>query len=336
MENYRLSWKNLIGHAETANYLRKNISSGKFPHAVIFSGEEGIGKRFAAEICAAALLCENQKNGEACGVCENCRLILARSHPDFYILEPEDNKKVNPTIKIGQIREMQSEAALRPINSENRVIIIDGAELMNNAAANCLLKTIEEPPSQTIFILLTANRSNLLMTIRSRCMTVNFDKISAEKIRDELILRGSERLEAENLSVIADGSLGRALKLKESGGAQIRERALEILEKITRKELSSEEIFKFGAEIAEWTRENFADFLNYMQKILRDICFKEFFDLRNPDLLPRINQIKIPERKLLLMIETGAEFNKRIKSNASLRLIAEAYLFKIRKIYKRG
>ena len=330
MENYRLSWKNLIGNAETAEYLRKNISSGKFPHAVIFSGEEGVGKRLAAEICAAALLCENN-NGEACGVCENCRLVLARSHPDFYILEPEDNKKANPTIKIGQIREMQSEAALRPINSERRVIIIDGAELMNNAAANCLLKTIEEPPSQTIFILLTANRSNLLMTIRSRCMTVNFDKISAEKIRDVLISRGVESKEAENLSIIADGSLGRALKLKESGGAQLRERALEILEKITRKELSSEEIFKFGAEIAEWTRENFADFVNYMQKILRDVCFKEIMELRNPDLLPRLNQLKIPERKLLLMIETGAEFNKRIKSNANLRLLAESYLFKLKK-----
>ena len=309
MENYRLSWKNLIGNAETAEYLRKNISSGKFPHAVIFSGEEGVGKRF--------------NNGEACGVCENCRLVLARSHPDFYILEPEDNKKANPSIKIGQIREMQSEAALRPINSERRVIIIDGAELMNNAAANCLLKTIEEPPSQTIFILLTANRSNL--------MTVNFDKISAEKIRDVLISRGVESKEAENLSIIADGSLGRALKLKESGGAQLRERALEILEKITRKELSSEEIFKFGAEIAEWTRENFADFVNYMQKILRDVCFKEIMELRNPDLLPRLNQLKIPERKLLLMIETGAEFNKRIKSNANLRLLAESYLFKLKK-----
>lgn len=331
MENYRLSWKNLIGHALTADYLRKTISSDKFPHAVIFSGEEGIGKRFAAEICAAALLCENQ-SGEPCGICESCRLILARSHPDFYILEPEDNKKTARNIKIGQIREMQSEAVLRPINSERRVIIIDGAELMNNAAANCLLKTIEEPPSQTIFILLTANRSNLLMTIRSRCMTVNFERISAEKIRDFLILRGVEGSEAENLSIIADGSIGRALKLKESGGAQLRERALDILEKMTRKELSSEEIFKFGAEMADLSRENLSDFINYVQKILRDVCFMGFMELRNPDIAARLKNIKIPERKLNLMIETGAEFNKRIKSNANLRLLVEAYLFQLKKI----
>ena len=335
MESYKLSWENLIGHAATADYLKKNIANEKFPHAVIFSGEEGIGKRLTAEICAASLLCENQKDGSPCGVCENCRLVAARSHPDFYVVEAEETKATR-NIKIGQIREMQSEAALRPINSARRVIIIDGAELMNNAAANCLLKTIEEPPSQTIFILLTASRSTLLMTIRSRCMTVNFDKIPVEEIRNVLIERGVESSEAENLSVIADGSLGRALKLKESGGAQLREQALEIIEKISRKELSSEDIFKQGAQVADWSRENFADFLNHVQKILRDVCFKEFMELRNPDLAPRLSQIKIPERKLLLMIEAGAEFHKRLKSNASLRLLAEAYIFQLRKIYKRG
>lgn len=329
-----MSWRNLIGHAATVDYLKKTISGGKFPHAVIFSGEEGIGKRLAAEICAAALLCENQRDGFPCGDCENCRLVAARTHPDFYIVEAEDNKKTARNIKIGQIRDMQGEAALRPINSARRVIIIDGAELMNNAAANCLLKTIEEPPSQTIFILLTASRSNLLMTIRSRCMTINFEKLAAAQIRDALISRGVEESEAENLSIIADGSLGRALKLKESGGAQLRERALTMLEKISRKEITSEEIFKFGAEVADWSRENFADFLNHLQKILRDICLAEFMELRNPDLAPRLAKIKIPERKLNLMIETGAEFHRRLKSNANLRLLAEAYLMTLKKILR--
>ena len=331
MESYKLNWGNLIGHATTAAYLKKNIAEDKFPHAVIFSGEEGIGKRLAAEICAAALLCENQVDGEPCGVCENCRLVAAKTHPDFYVVAAEETKTTR-IIKIGQIRDLQSEAALRPINSARRVMIIDGAELMNNAAANCLLKTIEEPPSQTIFILLTASRSSLLMTIRSRCRTINFDKLKAAQIRDFLIARGVEKSEAENLSVIADGSLGRALKLKDSGGAQLRETALDILEKLSVKKFTSEDIFKFGAEIAEWSRENFADFLNHVQKLLRDINFAEFMELRNPDLAPRLSKIKIPERKILLMTAAGAEFHRRLKSNANLRLLAEAYLFKIKKI----
>ena len=326
-----LSWKNLIGHTATIAYLKKNIAEEKFPHAVIFSGAEGVGKRLAAEICAATLLCENPVDGNPCGECENCRLVMARSHPDFYVVEAEITKTAR-NIKIGQIRAMQNEAALRPINSSRRVIIIDGAELMNNAAANCLLKTIEEPPSQTIFILLTASRSNLLMTIRSRCMTVHFDKLTPVQIRDALTAQGVDLQEAERLSVIADGSLGRALQLKDSDGAQLRDTALELIEKISRAELTNEDIFKTGAEISDWSREKFGDFLAHMQKILRDICFAEVLEPHNSDLVPRLNNIKITERKIFLMIEAGAEFNRRLKSNANLRLLAEAYLIYLKKI----
>ena len=299
---------------------------------MIFSGEEGIGKRLAAEICAAALLCENPVDGSPCGACENCNLVAAKTHPDFYIVEAEATKTTR-NIKIGQIREMQNEVSLRPINSSRRVVIIDGAELMNKAAANCLLKTIEEPPSRTIFILLTANRSSLLMTIRSRCMTINFDKLTAQQIRDALITRGVDESEAERLSIIAGGSFGRALKLKDSGGAKLREAALDTLEKISRNELSNEEIFKFGAQTADWSREKFSDFLTHVQKILRDICFAEVLEPRNPDLLPRLSEIKFSERKIFSMTETGAEFHRRLKSNANLRLLAEAYLMTLRKIF---
>ena len=318
-----MNWGNLIGHTSTVAHLRKTLTSDKFPHAVIFSGAEGIGKRLAADICAGALLCENPVDGEPCGTCESCRLLAAKTHPDFYVVEAEATKTTR-SIKIGQIRALQTETALRPINSARRVVIIDGAELMNNAAANCLLKTLEEPPSQTIFILLTANRSSLLMTIRSRCVTVQFDKLTATQIRDALITQGVEPSE--------DGSFGRALRLKESGGAQIRETALDTLERITRAELSNEEIFKLGASMADWTRDTFADFLTHMQKILRDLCFNGLLEPHNPDLSPRLSKLRIPERKIFLMIETGAEFHRRLKSNANLRLLAEAYIMRIRKI----
>ncbi len=327
-----LSWKNLIGHASTVALLKKNIAEEKFPHAVIFSGEEGIGKRLAAQICAAALLCENPVDGEPCGSCESCRLVAAKSHPDFYVVEPEATKTVR-NIKIGQIRELQAEVSLRPINSSRRVVILDGAELLNKAAANCLLKTIEEPPSRTIFILLTASRSSLLMTIRSRCRTIHFEKLSASQISDALTAQGVDPQESQRLSVIAGGSFGRALRLKETGGAQLRETALVTLEKILNGELSNEEIFSFGTQTADWSREKFADFLSHEQKILRDICFSKFLPPHNPDLAERLSKMKIPERKIFLMTEAGADFNRRLKSNASLRLLAEAYLMTLRKIF---
>ena len=331
MENFKLGWQNLFGHADTVEHLRKNIAGGKFPHAVIFSGAEGIGKRLTAQICAAALLCENPVDGSPCGTCENCRLTAAGTHPDFYVVEPEETKTAR-NIKIGQIRALQTEAALRPINSERRVVILDGAELMNNAAANCLLKTLEEPPSQTIFILLTANRSSLLMTIRSRCMTVNFNKLTPTQIRDALIARDVESSEAEKLSIIADGSFARALKLKESGGAQLRETALDFAEKFSRAQLTNEEIFTFGAQVSDWSRDKFAEFVIHLQRILRDICLGDALTLHNVDLSTRLAEIKIPDEKISAMLEVGADFYRRLKSNANLRLLAEAYLFSLRKL----
>lgn len=332
MDKFKLSWQNLFGHAATVEHLKKNIAEEKFPHSVIFAGTEGIGKRLTAEICAAALLCDNPANGEPCGVCESCRLVAAKSHPDFYVVEAEDTKTAR-NIKIGQIRAMQVEASLRPINSARRVIIIDGAELMNTAAANCLLKTIEEPPSQTIFILLTASRSSLLMTIRSRCRTINFDKLTPAQIRDALTAQGVDTAEAVRLSVIAGGSFGRALKLKDSGGAQLRDTALDTLKKISRAELNNEDIFKFGATVADWSRDKFADFIIDIQKILRDVCFVEVLPPHNSDLVSSLREIKIPERKIFELIDTGAEFHRRLKSNANLRLLAEAYLFRLKKFF---
>ena len=331
MENFKLSWANLFGHAATVNLLKKNIADGTFPHAVIFSGIEGIGKRLTAEICAAALLCENPANGEPCGTCDSCHQVAAKSHPDFYVVEPEDTKTTR-NIKIGQIREMQAQASLSPINSSRRVVIIDGAEFMNVAAANSMLKTLEEPTSQTIFILLTANRSGLLMTIRSRCRTINFVKLSAAEIRDELIRRDTDEATAQNLSIIANGSFGRALALKDSDSAQMREIALTTLEKICRDEFTSEDIFKLGEDIDKWPREKFSDFLTHVQKILRDVWTADISEPLNFDLVERIRGLKISERKIFSPVETGTQFHKRLKSNAGLRLLAEAYLFKLREL----
>lgn len=329
MENFKLNWQNIVGHKTKIDKLKKIIADEKFPHAVLFSGIEGIGKKKIAEICAAVLLCENPSNGEPCGVCSNCKLISAKSHPDFYVVEPETTKTTR-NIKIGQIRTLQNEIALRPVQAERRVVLLDGAEFMNNAAANCLLKTLEEPPSQTIFILTTANRSSLLMTLRSRCRTINFDKLTTEEIKSELLRREIDN--AEKISIIADGSLGHALKLSESGGYEMRESAIDFIERIALEEISIEDIFTKGVQISEWNKEQFSDFIICIQKILRDIFLLGQVDLYNPDFEKRLSKIKISEKRLSMMIEEGAEIRRRLKSNANLRLLAESYLMRLKKI----
>lgn len=328
MENF--SWQNIFGNAPRIEYLKKVLAEKKFPHAVIFSGAAGIGKRRIAETCAAALLCEKSSE-QACGTCESCRILAAGNHPDFYVVEPKNSKSA-PNIKIGQIRALQSEVALQPNHSACRVVIIDGAEFMNHAAANCLLKTLEEPTGQTIFILTTANRAGLLMTLRSRCGTVNFEKIPALQIQSALENRGVEIGRAQTISLIADGSFGRALKLEESGGYEIREDALNFLEKLLAKEISIEEIFNRGKTLADGSRENFSDFVTYLQKILRDVFLLNQAALYNPDLKSRLETLAIPEKILYDLFDEGKKIQRRLKSNANLRLLAEAYFLKLKKI----
>ena len=330
MKNFKFDWQNIIGHATEIERLKKILAEQKFPHAVLFSGIEGIGKKKIAETCAAVLLCDNPVDGSPCGICPNCKLMAAGSHPDFYFVAPEETKTTR-NIKIGQIRELQNETSLRPVQSEMRVVILDGAEFMNNAAANCLLKTLEEPPSQTIFILLTANRAGLLLTLRSRCRTINFDKLTAEEIFSELARREIDSALAKKISVVADGSLGRALKLAESGGFEMRESALDLIERLAVEQVDNEEIFTNGIQFSEQSREQFADFVIYVQKILRDIFLLGKVELYNPDFEERLAKIKIAEQKLSAMIEVGVEVRRQVQSNANLRLLAESYLMRIRK-----
>ncbi|MBQ7197901.1 MAG: DNA polymerase III subunit delta' [Selenomonadaceae bacterium] len=333
MGDYKFSWKKIIGNSETVANLKKFSVEKTFPHAVLFAGVEGIGKRKVAETCAATLLCENLIDGEPCGTCDSCKLMAAGTHPDFYVVEPEDTKAAR-NIKIGQIRDLQREASLRPVQSDRRVVIIDGAEFMNKAAANCILKTLEEPPTQTIFILLTANRAGLLLTIRSRCsMTLSFEKLSAEQIYESLLVQGIDAVKAQKLSVIADGSLGRALALEKSGGYEMRDDAFNLIKQISSKALTDEIIFAKGKIWETWSRENFADFVTYIQKILRDIYLlnqSEVYELYNVDLKENLAAIKIPEKILYKMIAEGTLAQRRLKSNANLRLLAESYLMRLR------
>ena len=323
------SWKNIVGNADKLAQLKKFAAEKNFPHAVLFAGVEGIGKRKVAEICAASLICENPIDGEPCGTCESCKLMAAKSHPDFYVVEPEETKTAR-NIKIGQIRDLQREAFLRPIQADRRVVIIDGAEFMNKAAANCILKTLEEPPSQTIFILLTANRAGLLLTIRSRCMTINFEKLTPAQIQKYLKIYGIDDAKSQKLSVISDGSLGRALTLEKSGGYELRDDALTLIKQLCKRELTDEIIFAKGKIFETYSRDKFADFVTYIQKILRDIFAFNKFELYNSDLKDKIAEIKFDEEILHKMIAEGTHVQRRLKSNANLRLLAESYLMRLR------
>jgi len=142
----------------------------RVPQALLISGNKGLGKLQLATHYAAALLCTNrQQNGLACTYCNSCLLLKAQSHPDFIQLQPEEPGK---NITIDQVRQLISRLTLKPQFDQYRVIIIDPAELMNNAAANAFLKYLEEPTERTVMVLITAKPTRLLPTIVSRCQKI--------------------------------------------------------------------------------------------------------------------------------------------------------------------
>jgi len=155
---------------EAFTALQRRRQAGNLPHALLLTGPEGIGRRHFADALAASLLCLSpQADGRACGACQACLLRQAGTHPDLLILSPEESS----VIRIDQIRELIEHLSLSRHHAAWRVVIIDPAEAMNVAAGNALLKTLEEPPPETLLILLASRPARLPATIRSRCQRLS-------------------------------------------------------------------------------------------------------------------------------------------------------------------
>lgn len=147
--------------------LRTAVDSGRLPHAVLVQGPNGVGKEVFASALAAALLCTGRGHAlAACGLCPECRLYTARSHPDLHWVRPEEERR---TIGVDQVREACEQLAMTSLRRGARIAVFSPAEVMTPSAQNALLKTLEEPAPRTLMILLAARPSRLLATLRSRC-----------------------------------------------------------------------------------------------------------------------------------------------------------------------
>jgi DNA polymerase-3 subunit delta' len=197
--------------------LKAALASGRVPNAYLFAGPSGIGKRLVADTFAQAALCERAPgNGwEACADCTACRKFSSGNHPDFFSVEPELSERgVVQNIKIDTIRRLQSDLKFSPLEASRKVAVIDGAHRLMEAAANSLLKVLEEPPHATHFILITPYPMRLLATIRSRCQHTAFSPLPEAPLAHEVAKRHSiPEGEARMIARLAGGSLGTALML---------------------------------------------------------------------------------------------------------------------------
>jgi DNA polymerase-3 subunit delta' len=214
-----MRFEDFIGNGRVVERLRLKLREGRFPHGLIFTGPEGVGKRTCALMVAKALNCAEPGTADFCGECTQCRKIDAGTHPDVLKLGLEDDAS---EIKIAQVRGLLQTLGLRPLEGRNKVFLIDPADAMNPASANALLKGLEEPPENSYFILLSPNPQSLLVTVRSRSQTYPFTPLTLDEMRtfsdDELALRWSR------------GSIGRLRTLDLQALRERRAAALDFLE----------------------------------------------------------------------------------------------------------
>jgi len=165
-----MSFNDLTNHRAIAKQLQHSLARGRLAHAYLFIGPRGDGKEDVARTLAQALNCL-EKDNDACGQCDSCRRIAAGNHPDIHWVRPESKTR---RITVDQLREFEQAVNFKAANARVKVGIIVDADCLNEEASNAFLKTLEEPPAQTIIILLTAEPQRLLPTILSRCLRIAF------------------------------------------------------------------------------------------------------------------------------------------------------------------
>ena len=202
-----MDFENIIGNTEVKTYLENTVKQNNILHSYLFLGTEGIGKLLIAKAFAKKILCQN--NGEMSCKCKSCLCFDGQNHPDFFVVNEQGE-----SIKIEQIRNITEKVIEKPIISTKKVYIINDCEKMTKEAQNCLLKTLEEPPEFAVLILISSNENLLLNTIKSRCMSIKFNHISDEALKEYAKINLDYEMVTDNMLRSFHGSIGKAIKLK--------------------------------------------------------------------------------------------------------------------------
>ncbi len=329
----------LIGHERPTAILKASILHDRVAHAYLFFGEDRIGKRLAALRFAQAINCEidyGPGGPDACGACRSCRQIEARTHPDFLLIEP-DQEQANPQIKIEQIRELEQQLVYHPLVGRRKVCLIDEADRMTPGAANALLKTLEEPPDHSLLLLITSRPSALLATVRSRCQGIRF--VAPARADVETALKTTRRIppaDARFLAMVTQGRIGQAL---ETDLAATRVQQDEFSTLTSAKSLQSVATLLTAAE-ALYRSDRAPEALEWIVRWIRDLILVSVGadpdHLLNRDRLPQLEEAGRGLRPdalldLLADIETIQQAATR---NVNLQMALETILLRLRDAIK--
>mgnify|MGYP000337933894 FL=1 len=325
------SFKDVVGHKDILKYISSAVENNRVSHAYILNGERGSGKKMLANLFAMTLLCETGDN-EPCGKCHSCKQAESGNHPDIIRVTHE---KPN-SISVDDIRtQVNNTVDIKPYQGPYKVYIIPQADMMTPQAQNAILKTIEEPPSYAVFLLLTENAETLLPTINSRCVMLKLRNIKDTLIKKYLM----ENLEipdykADMCTAFAQGNMGRAIMLANSDHFnEIREEAVQLLKHISEMELN--EIVAAVKNISVYKLE-ITDYLDIIMIWYRDVLlYKATKEIDKVVFKDQLQSIKEQARKssyegiekILEALETA---KARMKANVNFELVIELLLLTIK------
>ncbi|MBE9504068.1 MAG: DNA polymerase III subunit delta' [Proteobacteria bacterium] len=322
-----MNFHSLFGHKKQIEILMRAIAGDKTPHAYLFIGSEGIGKKLVALKVAQALQCTSTEK-KPCGLCSGCRKIEAGKHPDVILLEPDGKY-----IKIEQVRDLQKKLGFKPFEGNKTVCIIDGVDKMNIAAANSLLKTLEEPPLATHLILLAENLRLVIPTIISRCQKLKFNPLTTPEIEKILVReKNLSPQEAHSAALVADGSPGKAITFTEIFPQEERDALICSFTKIN----DMNGAFSLAEELTKKGKvEKLMECLEVLKFFLRDIITIKLNMKREAVIhnnhMPSIEKMagELTLEDLLLMVKTITKTESAIAMNSNKRLSIENLLIKL-------
>ncbi|MGM0454069.1 MAG: DNA polymerase III subunit delta' [Thermodesulfobacteriota bacterium] len=325
----------LIGQNRQIRWLTTAVNNDTAPQAILFTGQEGVGKKTAAVDFAMAANCKHRHDrssgpenvgGSACGQCRCCKKIVSGNHPDFHHVFAS-----GAYIRIDQVRALGRALALKPYEAAVRVVLISDAHKMNAEAGNALLKALEEPPGRTVFILTAPQASDLLPTVVSRCQHIRFNPIPQETIETYLIdSHGVNRENAVIIASLAGGSFTRAAEIAADDWGTRRDRIIAALEEIGQQPTGRDLCF---SEMLTQQKETLGFIFEIMKNWFRDMAVIKYRPelVSNRDIKDRLASAA-KRYSLHALVEKSMaveQAERAIAGNANVRLALDVLVLKL-------